>query len=77
MSNCDQWNSKLKTLKTQYRWLTNDIIAKALWIQVSRVNAWTKFKGPKCDRCFYEMLEMKLKSGALTEFTHCTEDMKH
>ena len=61
-------NEQLKTIKRAYgSWLTNEVIAKALTVQVSRVNAWTKYDCPRMDLAMLELLELKLKTGNLTK----------
>jgi len=70
MAISDEWNSKLVSLKSQYPWLTNRIIAGALDVSLDRVNSWTRRNGGKCDHAFFELMEMKLRNGAITEVQH-------
>lgn len=67
MSISDKWNYKLVELKAQYPWLTNRIIAASLDVSLDRVNSWTRKNGGKCDHAFIELMELKLRSGGVTE----------
>lgn len=67
MAISDRWNIELVNLKRQYPWLTNRLIANALDVSESRVNSWTRVSGGRMDHAFCELLEMKLRGGALTK----------
>ena len=67
MALSDKWNSRLVSLKKNFPWLTNRIIARSLDVSLDRVNSWTRTNGGKCDHAFVELLEFKIKYSLIAK----------